>query len=553
MRALSPLRRRGTSPFVGQGLREAIRKLDQALSIGDEAARAATVRLAMGDIQACIDFIRTSDRPADREQLPGFHASLAALGVAGVGSAPTDDRGRVDRDSPAMAGATPLPRMVVPAPTVPAPPPVHVGPPEVPEKVVPAVRGLTDAHAEWRRDILEELLEDLTSFWSQRARLVRSADAPASALFRLDDRIRASADGLALAGRFFWPLVEAALEEPSPALFQACALPLAIADDERAHGLIEALFDADPVARAGVVEALQHHCSEALRARFAERAAREPEAALLLAPLPSWHPPPGALWRWLEQPEVSARRTFWQLLAFDGRRTSPRFDAVPTQQDFARGLADADREVRASCLLTAIWRRERWLLGHCRQVVAASGPGLPEAAWALCAIGEPGDVRAVIDARAALADVVWTEILVASGRPDVIPVLLSLMSGSAEVPAALAGRAFRRLTGLDVGTTRRVSIPSPETAGQPDPDFDEEIELGDGESAAAAWTRAAAGLQSAVRLRRGRDIAALSFEAWPSDLDLQARHDAAIRAAWNARGPSTPFELLRLTGPDPWI
>jgi hypothetical protein len=426
-----------------------------------------------------------------------------------------------------------------------------VGPPRVAETALPVGRGLADAHAEWRRDIIEELLEDLTSFWSQRARLVRSADAPASALSRLDDRIRASADGLALAGRFFWPLVEAALEEPSRAAFQACTLSLAVANDERAHELVEALFDADPAARAGVVDALQHHCSETLRGRFAERGAREPEAALLLAPIPSWRPTPGALRRWLEQPEARVRRAFWQLLAFDGRRPSPRFDAVPTQQDFARGLADADPEVRGSCLLTAIWRRERWLLGHCRQIVAARGPGLPEAAWALCAIGEPGDVRAVMDARAALGDVVWTELLATSGRPEVIPLLLSIMSGSEAVPAALAGRAFRRLTGLDVGTTRRVPIPSPETAGQPDPDFDEELELPDGERAVGAWTRAAS-LQSAVRLRHGRDLAAVSFEAWPPDLDLQARHDAAVRAAWNGRGPATPFELIRLTGPDPW-
>ena len=53
---------------------------------------------------------------------------------------------------------------------------------------------------EWRRDILQEHLEELEALWNRRTRALRSPEADALALRRIDARMDAHADALALAG-----------------------------------------------------------------------------------------------------------------------------------------------------------------------------------------------------------------------------------------------------------------------------------------------------------------------------------------------------------------
>src|SRR6188508_3461384 len=49
---------------------------------------------------------------------------------------------------------------------------------------------------EWRRDILQEHLEELEALWIRRARAIRSPDADAVALRRIDARMDAHVDAL---------------------------------------------------------------------------------------------------------------------------------------------------------------------------------------------------------------------------------------------------------------------------------------------------------------------------------------------------------------------
>ena len=78
-RSLGPLlRRRGTSVEVGQRLRRAIQHLDMALSAPEVASN--EIRSAVGELTACAETIRASERKSDQEQFAGVTSALAALG-----------------------------------------------------------------------------------------------------------------------------------------------------------------------------------------------------------------------------------------------------------------------------------------------------------------------------------------------------------------------------------------------------------------------------------------------------------------------------------------
>jgi len=79
-KALVPLlRRRGTSPAVGSGLRRAMQALDKALAApeGDQAAE--PTRQALGELRRCLVLMHESERPADHEQMEGTAEALSFL------------------------------------------------------------------------------------------------------------------------------------------------------------------------------------------------------------------------------------------------------------------------------------------------------------------------------------------------------------------------------------------------------------------------------------------------------------------------------------------
>ena len=92
-KALVPLlRRRGTSPSVGSGLRRALQALDKALSAPDGDSAAAT-RQALSDLRRCLVLMHESERSADHEQMEGTAQALSFLAplVAELPTAPMED------------------------------------------------------------------------------------------------------------------------------------------------------------------------------------------------------------------------------------------------------------------------------------------------------------------------------------------------------------------------------------------------------------------------------------------------------------------------------
>ena len=79
-KALVPLlRRRGTSPAVGSGLRRAVQALDKALAAPEGDKAAEPTRQALGELRRCLVLMHESDRPADHEQMEGTAEALSFL------------------------------------------------------------------------------------------------------------------------------------------------------------------------------------------------------------------------------------------------------------------------------------------------------------------------------------------------------------------------------------------------------------------------------------------------------------------------------------------
>src|SRR6266404_2615395 len=103
--------------------------------------------------------------------------------------------------------------------------------------------------------IVRQHTEESAILHGVRSRLIRSPHLKLHRLRRLDDRLAAHLDGLAVAGDTAWTLCEAALEVPGPgAVFTAAVRAL---EDGREQGLARllALGEALPEAEPALISA----------------------------------------------------------------------------------------------------------------------------------------------------------------------------------------------------------------------------------------------------------------------------------------------------------
>jgi hypothetical protein len=169
-KALVPLlRRRGTSPAVGSGLRRAVQALDKALA-APEGNNAAATRQALSELRQCLVLMHESERPADHEQMEGTAEALSFLAPleGGLPATPV-------QDAPAAVAPSVF-QTVVPS-TVPVEPPAPARQPQGPprqRRPVPAQPMSDTVHV--------QLMGLLASFDSLQA----TAGSPSQRLADLD-------------------------------------------------------------------------------------------------------------------------------------------------------------------------------------------------------------------------------------------------------------------------------------------------------------------------------------------------------------------------------
>ena len=417
-----------------------------------------------------------------------------------------------------------------------------------PRRPLTTMRPIADANAGWSRDILEELFDELGFLLARRESLLRAPDTAVLALRRIDERVRAHADALVLAGRFALPVMDEQRGEAGLPGVTALALVLSIADDDQAQEwMLELLDAASSDERAAIGAALILHAGSGIAGRLAARARRADDAIslpLVVAdPAAQLQFKPG--WLAAEAPEDRCA-AWWRAAGAGEGRPAPVSEA-----QFMQGLDDPDASVRREALVAALWRKAPWWLAWARTTVEQGGPAVAEASWALAAAGQPEDGRRLLDARRQLGDLVWFDRLAACGRVEIVQDLIELMRGEVPPVRALAGRAFTRLTGLAVTIEERIPLP-PVDDTPVDPDFADEIQDADPGLAVKLWSAIGPNLQTCRRLRRGVDVSELRATEWPVDLDAEARQDAYVRDLVNGRWQGRPWDPFRLSGSGPW-
>jgi len=390
---------------------------------------------------------------------------------------------------------------------------------------------------EWRADILEEHAEELGFLWQRRLSAVRSERADALALSRIDARIAAHADALVLAEYQGQKWVAPLLGSGEAA--GAAAAAMVMAADATAHpALVSALCGAPAAVRAGGLAALCLVAAAPLRQAFYAEALRSgplvgAAAALLGA---AFHEAPAAeaqpAWRRHDDPEV--RRLAWQVEARASRALG-RFRAAPS--DYRHALADADSATRDEALVAAARTGQTWLLSH-----LASARPVAEQREALRLLALLGGVEhaplIIAAAREPALGLARFGLLAACGRACAVEVLLEFMHDGAEVEAALAGRAFTRITGVDVARPERIPLVA---RGQEPDDFSEDIPRCDAALAEKAW----AALRPQLGDRRwagGGAVEPASAASLPMALDLELRWGVQLRAAFESPAEHAPFD-----------
>src|SRR5262249_17748742 len=118
------------------------------------------------------------------------------------------------------------------------------------------------------REIVQQHGDESIMLHALRSRLVAAPHVAMTALSRLDERLAAHLDGLAVAGEHAWPLCDAALETPSAdAVFVAAVCAVRDRQSPRIHALIGTM-PSEPL-RSGMTSAfgwLERHELQGLAA-----------------------------------------------------------------------------------------------------------------------------------------------------------------------------------------------------------------------------------------------------------------------------------------------
>jgi hypothetical protein len=229
---------------------------------------------------------------------------------------------------------------------------------------------------------------------------------------------------------------------------------------------------------------------------------------------------------------VLVRQQAWQLAGEAGVALDAR--------SYAAALRDEDEEVRRDGLLAAALAAVPGALTIARKAAEKPSRDDAHALRLLAALGTRDDdkrLRYVIGDPA--LGPLRMELAGIYGAPWCVDVMLEAMRGDDQRTAVAAGAGFLRVTGVDVESTQRATLP-PEDGATPDTveaEFLDEALLPDAGKAQQVWSGMADRLAEVRRLCAGRD-ASSGMSADPSVVDLDRCAWEYVRARFERRTPS---------------
>jgi len=409
-------------------------------------------------------------------------------------------------------------------------------------------------------EILEEHVETLAFLWERWMGELRDPEVSLRAFSDLEERILAHADALRIEGSGAVPRLRDGLAAEEACVSLSSGYVLLEMGDPAARLVVDAFREAKGPAQDGLRRALSYGDISVVGPQLREIAARGPEpAASASAEALAFHgegpPAPERLPGFLKSGQPGVRRAAWRIVALlDGTSAGQASFPDISRKAFEAGFGDEDAAVWRQALETAAWTGQPWLLEYCRGASADPSPDRLEVLRLLSILGEPSDLDRVAAAgRAACLGTSRFGLLEAYGHPGAIDLLLEEMRSGDEAAAVAAGTAYRRITGADIDSGKRVRL-LPPGGGTPDAfeeEFSEEADRPDPEKAEAHWARARESFSRSVRWRRGIDADAAHPDRLPGFLDNEARFEACLRARFRGvwKGALSGIEGFPRGGP----
>lgn len=396
------------------------------------------------------------------------------------------------------------------------------------------------------REVLEEHLDELQFLWQLRREAVRSPERTRSDVDRLDERVRAHADGLLVArgelGEIVGPLLSS---DDLPAAF-AAGFVLLRTGEEGARAVLDAFRAAGPGGREGLAEAFAFGEARGAREELASLAgADDPSLAVAAATalaLGRGAAAPDAT-RLLGEADPVVRAAAWRLAPFQPRAPRPEL--------LRRGLDDPDPAVAREAAVAAAWFRSPLALEASRERSAGTGESAGEWLRLLAVLAEEGDVAAVLagsaKGTAAGRGAAGPRALGALGHPRGVELLLEAMGDDDPARAAAAGTAFRKVTGFDAAGEARVSLrPDGPPPDEVEEEFLDEVTLPDAPQARAFWSSARGRFAGGGRWCYGVDVVAGVPAALPAAFDMESCFEARLRGRFTGTFTGDAGELVRM-------
>jgi uncharacterized protein (TIGR02270 family) len=396
-------------------------------------------------------------------------------------------------------------------------------------------------------DILEEHIETLPFLWEARFAKLRSPEASSGSLADIEERIAAHTDALVLAGSDAVSILVKELEknEAFSSLAAGYCL-LCMGDPEAANVVEEALKAATGSCLDELSWALSYGPIDSIAANLREITRSHPlpvaaATARALAFHGDFDLAKKRMWEFLNCDQSGVRKIAWEMAAFlGGIPDTASMQSSSSSQSYQQGLQDQDSEVRIRALETAAWNRQPWLLDYCRTAARNPSPDRLAIIRMLACLGKIDDLDLILAAgKIATLGLCRFKVLASFGHPNVIPLLLEGIRDPDPAVAVAAASAYTKLTGVDIHSGKRTTLPSPDgvVPDEFEQEFIEEIELPDPQAADSFWKRKTQEFSKGTRWCRGFDISKGANIQVLAGVDLEACYEACLRGkfegTWN--------------------
>lgn len=395
--------------------------------------------------------------------------------------------------------------------------------------------------------LLDRHAEDLAFFWAQRRDALSSREYTLREFGELSERLEAHVQGLLVAPP------EALLERLEPQLaapdrddaFAAAYALLRAARPASTQAVVAQFSRAAGPALAGLRDALSLappalFASEMQSALAQAKPTTAAAAAVVLANHRLLDAASSRLAALIEVDDPEVSTLAWRAAASADALQRSQPATQGTQRPFREGLAHSDAGVRKAAWQAAAWSGHAAALPMLRQ---RSSEGDQAAVLGLAVLGGADDAPLLKQAVLAMPEgPTRCDLLARYGHPMALNALVRWMDPKEAALAAAAGEGFTRITGQDLRGERR-KLPVPDDADDFAREMAPDVWLPDVSKARALLERHGEQWARGQRWCAGHRLDGEPARELLLQLDLEARWDAAMRAALTGRAISAPAPI----------